>query len=249
MTFRLRLPGMAMTLAMMATAALAQMPAPVEPSQKESIKALIREVLRDQPELVLEALQAMEIRQQAAQERRVASLLAANRDQLERDPADIVEGNPKGDVTVVEFADYRCGYCKAVHPTVKEVVQSDGHIRLVYKQFPILGPQSVQAARAVLAAAKQGKGLEMHRGLMEARGDFSDDMIAEMARGLGIDTAKLTADMKTPQTLAHLQRTMELGRALDIKGTPAFIIGDALLPGAIDAGALRAAIAAIRKKA
>ena len=227
---------------------LAQTPAPVEPAQKEAIKALIREVLRDQPELVLEALQTLEAREQAAQEQRTASALATSRDKLERDPGDIVAGNPNGNITVVEFVDHRCGYCKSVAAHVAEVVKADGNVRLVHKQFPILGPQSVQAARAALAAIKQGKGLELHRALMESRGSFDDAMIMDTARKLGIDTARLATDMKAPEVLAQLQRTMELGRSLGIKGTPAFIIGDTLLPGAVDADTLRSVIAEARKK-
>ncbi len=221
---------------------------PLSTEQKAAVKALVREVLRENPELVLEALQTLESKQQAEQAAQATKMIAARRDALERDPADPVLGNPQGDVTIVEFFDYRCPYCKQVTDTLMKVVQADGKVRLVLKEYPILGPPSVQAALAALAAQRQGKYAEMHLALMAHRGTLDEKTLEKLAVDLKLDLPRLKADMDRPELKQRLQAVLLQGREIGATGTPAFVIGDRLIPGAVDAEALKVAIADARAK-
>lgn len=221
---------------------------PLTPAQADAVKALVRQVLRDNPELVMEALQTLEVKQQAEQAENAKKMIAASRASLERDPADPVLGNPNGDVTIVEFFDYRCPYCKQVADTVTKVIKADGKVRLVLKEYPILGPQSVQASLAALAAQRQGKYAELHDALMAHRGTIDDATIERLATAAKLDVARLKADMDSPELKQRLQAVLLQGREIGANGTPAFVIGDRMIPGAVDADALKAAIADVRAK-
>jgi protein-disulfide isomerase len=221
---------------------------PFTRAQQDAVKTLVRDVLRDNPELVYEALQALEAKQQTEQTERSQRMITASRAVLERDPADPVLGNPQGDVTIVEFFDYRCSYCKQVTETLLSVVKADGKIRLVLKEYPILGPPSVQAALAALAAQRQGKYAEMHTALMAHRGAIDDKTLEKIAGDLNLDLARWKADLDAPELKKRLQMVLLQGREIGASGTPAFIIGDRLIPGAVDAETLKAAIAAARAK-
>ncbi|KJV08553.1 hypothetical protein VZ95_17065 [Elstera litoralis] len=221
---------------------------PLTDAQKEAVKTLVREVLRDNPELVYEALQALEAKQQAEQTQRSQKMIAASRASLERDPADPVLGNPQGDVTIVEFFDYRCPYCKQAAETVAKVVKADGKVRLVLKEYPILGPQSVQASLAALAAQRQGKYEEMHDALMAQRGPLDEKAIEKIAGEVKLDMARFKADLDKPDLKQRLQAVLLQGREIGASGTPAFIIGDKMIPGAVDAETLKAAIAEARAR-
>jgi len=158
-----------------------------------------------------------------------------------------VGGNPKGDITVVEFFDYNCGYCKRVAPTVSAVLNNDPNVRIVYKEFAILGPQSLVAARAALAAKRQGKYHEFHDAMMSAE-QADGDSVTATARALGLDYEKLVKDMEDPKITEQLERNYRLATALGINGTPAFVIGDRLVPGAVDETTMMEIIAAERAK-
>lgn len=227
-------------------ASLAPAAEPLTDAQKEAVKTLVREVLRDNPELVYEALQALEAKQQAEQTQRSQKMIAASRASLERDPADPVLGNPQGDVTIVEFFDYRCPYCKQAAETVTKVVKADGKVRLVLKEYPILGPQSVQASLAALAAQRQGKYADMHEALMAQRGPLDEKAIEKIAGEVKLDMARFKADLERPDLKQRLQAVLLQGREIGASGTPAFIIGDKMIPGAVDAETLKAAIAEAR---
>jgi protein-disulfide isomerase len=166
---------------------------------------------------------------------------------LLHDASSPVGGNPAGDVTIVEFFDYNCSYCKRVAPTVKALIKSDPNIRVVYKEFAILGPPSVLAAKAALAAQRQGKYVPFHGALMSS-GRATDSTIAALAKNLGMDYGKLLKDMKDPAISKTLQRTYRLAGLLGINGTPAFIIGNQLVPGAISADALARMVRAERAR-
>lgn len=239
--------GAALGVGLMFTG-LAHAAEPLTDAQKEAVKTLVREVLRDNPELVYEALQALEAKQQAEQTERSQKMIAASRASLERDPADPVLGNPQGDVTIVEFFDYRCPYCKQAAETVTKVVKADGKVRLVLKEYPILGPQSVQAALAALAAQRQGKYAEMHDALMAQRGPLDDKVLEKIAGEVKLDLVRWKADLERPELKQRLQAVLLQGREIGATGTPAFIIGDKMIPGAVDAEALKAAIAEARAK-
>ncbi len=197
----------------------------------------------------VDALTLHQSRQKLAEEQRLQAVMVAQRETLARDPDAPVLGNPEGDVLIVEFFDYRCSYCRSVASTVRRTVEADGNIRLVMKEFPILGPPSVLAARAALAAAKQGKYKAFHFALMGQRGDMSLPYLLQVAGNLGLDVERLEQDMQAPDIDRALRRNLDLAQPLGINGTPAFVIGDTLFPGALSGERLRQLVAQNRAKA
>jgi protein-disulfide isomerase len=220
---------------------------PFTPDQQRAIEQIVREYLVSHPEVLMEALQAVEEKMRDEQDGRAKEALATRQKDLLEDAASPVGGNPKGDVTVVEFFDYRCPYCKQVHPAIVELLGQDQGIRFVYKEFPILGKESIFAGRAALAAQRQGKYQPFHDALMSLKGQLSNDAVLKAAAGAGLDVEKLKADMESPEIADALKRTYELAQALEIRGTPAFVIGGKLLPGAVDAATLKKRVAEARK--
>ncbi len=217
-------------------------------AQAGAVRDLVRETLFANPEIIAEALEIYQQRQEAEQaERAVAAILQHREALVSADDADVI-GNPDGDVTVVEFSDYQCGYCKRVLPGLIEAVESDGDVRLVIHELPILGPASVMAARAAEAARRQDLFPAFHVALMAMKGDVTEQAIMQTAAGVGLDTEKMRADMADPDLDQAFQRNIELARALGVSGTPAFVIGDALLPGAVSRAELEARIKAVREE-
>jgi protein-disulfide isomerase len=164
------------------------------------------------------------------------------------DPDSPVGGNPDGDVTLVEFADYNCAYCRRIAPTLVEAEAADPQLRIVYKEIPILGSDSVFAAKAALAARQQGKYVDFHRALMNVRGVAAEGLVFAMATKVGLDVEKLKTDMEAPQIEAAIDRNIALARALGINGTPSFVIGDQIVSGAIDLEAMQRLIARAREQ-
>jgi protein-disulfide isomerase len=220
---------------------------PFTPDQQRAIEQIVRDYLVGHPEVLMEALQAAEDKMKEDEEGRAKEALATRQKDLYQDPATPVGGNPKGDVTVVEFFDYRCPYCKQVHPSVVEMLGQDKGIRFVYKEFPILGKDSVFAGRAALAAQRQGKYESFHNALMALKGQLTSDVILKTAASTGLDVEKLKTDMEAPDVAEALKRNYELAQALEIRGTPAFVVGGKLLPGAVDAATLKKLVAEARK--
>ena len=173
--------------------------------------------------------------------------IVARRDELLNDPASPVGGNPDGDVTLVEFFDYQCPYCKTIFPSIQALLAEDRNLRYVFKEFPILGRASVFAARAALAARRQGKYLEFHTALMPARGKLTETRVMRLAEKVGLDVDRLRRDMADGTIDDSIRRNRELARALDVNGTPAFVIGDTVVPGAVDIDTLRSLIARERQ--
>lgn len=202
---------------------------------EDEIKSLVLEAIRENPEIVLEAVKLIEAREQELQAASAASLLSENRDALENDPNAPVLGNPEGDVTVVEFFDYNCPYCRRVKPQIEALLEADPNVRLVYREWPILGDGSVFAARAALASRKQGMYEEFHWALMGMATRATKASVIQVAEQIGLDVAQLQRDMQLPEIDAHLDASMKLSQALGFNGTPSFVIGDALVPGVIEA--------------
>jgi protein-disulfide isomerase len=219
----------------------------LSPQQKSAVDRQIHDYLVNHPEVLLEALKAAQQKsdQEAAEEAR--HVIAERRQELLNNSDDLVQGNPKGDVTIVEFFDYRCPYCKEIEPVLDALLLEDRKLRIVYKEFPILGPPSVFASRTALAAKKQGKYAAFHRAMMAAKGNISDETVLKVAASVGLDTEKIKADMGAPEIDRVLKANYELAEALQIQGTPGIIIGDTLIPGAVDIATLRKDIAAARK--
>jgi protein-disulfide isomerase len=241
-----KVPLMRATAILLATVSvlLSRAPALAEDATDARIKALVAETLRENPELILEALQALEARQAEAQAAAAKAVLDAERATLERDPNAPVLGNAEGDATIVEFFDYNCPYCKRAMPEVDALLAGDGKVRLALREWPILGEGSVFAARAALASRKQGKYVEMHTALMGMRGKVEADTVMRVAGEIGLDVGKLAADMKSPEVEEHIATSMRLAQALGFNGTPSFVVGDTLIPGFVERTRLAEAVAA-----
>jgi protein-disulfide isomerase len=218
------------------------------PEQKKAIEAIIRDYLSNNPEVLLDALQAGEDKLKSESKDKAAQALSARRRELLDDPETPVGGNPKGDVSVVEFFDYRCPYCKQVEPALEALLGQDKQLRFVYKEFPVLGADSITASRAALAARKQGKYDALHRALMSTKGQLDEATVLKVAQSAGLDGERLKRDMAAPEIDHALKANLQLAEALDIRGTPGFVIGDEIVPGAIDLETLKGLIAAARRK-
>ena len=174
--------------------------------------------------------------------------LAAHPEMLFDDPASPIGGNPDGDVTMVEFFDYRCGYCKGVQRTVAAALEQDPSLRVVFKELPVLGLVSVVAARAALAAHRQNpdKYVAFHGALMKSRDRLTKPSILRIARDMGFDAKRLEADMSSPEIDQAIERNLALATTLGILGTPAFVIGDKIVPGAVSLKTMKRLIARAR---
>jgi len=222
--------------------------AEVPAADKAATKQLIREVLQENPELLLEALDNLRKKMEAGDPAAAREGLSKLRKELERDPDTFIAGNPSGDVTIVEFFDYRCGYCKRTQPIIQQLLKNDGGIRLALKEFPILGPDSVVASRAAIAALKSPKYEAFHTALMAAQGPLSETRILRIATEAGLDSAALRKDMDDPKIKSIITRNHEIAQSLNISGTPSFIIGDTLVPGFVELEQLQELVAAARKQ-
>jgi protein-disulfide isomerase len=233
-------------LALAASAPAASAEDALTPEQKAAVEQLIRETIAKHPEIVLDALDKAQSRRDADAAAHEKEIIADARKELISDPASPVGGNPAGDVTIVEFFDYRCPYCKAIEPSLEALLKADGKLRIVYKEFPILGPASVYAARVALAAVPAGKYGDFHRAMMAVKGPIDEDVVRKTAEGVGLDMAKIEFDMESDAVSHAIAANMKLAQQLNVDGTPAFIIGDEMLPGPDGVAALREAIAKAR---
>jgi len=220
-------------------------PGAAEMTQAE-IKQLALEAILENPEIIRQAITLLQQRDEASSATQVQALLSKQRTLLERDPNAPVIGNNKGDVTVIEFFDYNCPYCKRAWSELNTVMAQDPDVRVVLREWPILGEASVYATRASLAARKQGMYVEFHNALMASKGRAQPASVMAIAKSVGLDTAQLKADMKSPEIDEHIETSMRLARALNFSGTPAYIIGDALAPGMVAADELKNMIAQAR---
>ncbi len=234
---------------LVATAALAA-PASAQENETLTDKGKLEQTIRDyllaHPEVIVEALEKYQAEQEKAAAEKQAQAIVERRDELTRAPDAPVLGNPDGNVTVVEFFDYRCPYCKTVAHTFIDLFEKDGNVRFVMKEFPILGEDSVFAAKAALAAHMQGKYREFHIALMDFKGKVTGADVRRLAADVGIDVARLEKDMQSPAIIDSINRNLSLGEAIGVRGTPAFVIGDQMIPGAISAEDMQKRIAAAR---
>jgi len=217
------------------------------PAQKEAVDRMIHDYLLAHPEVIVESIRAAQATAKLKREESAKQSITERRAELLSDASAPVAGNPQGDVTIVEFFDYRCPYCKQVEPHLEALLKEDPKLRIVYKEFPVLGPESVYASRMALAARKQGKYAQFHDAMMAAKGKITEDTVLDVARSVGIDVARAKTDMTAPDIQEMIKRNYALADALDIQGTPAFIVGDTLVPGATDLDNLRRLIAEARK--
>ena len=217
-----------------------------ERASEPKLEKTIEQYIRSHPEIVEEALNSLEAKRLREKEARIKQAILDNNDQLLHDPDSPIGGNPSGDVNVVEFFDYRCSYCKRVAPLIKTLQQQDSGVRIVYKEFPILGNTSIFAARAALAARAQGKYQAFHEAMFAFERDMTEWDVLSIAELVGLDRKKLEQDMLSPTLDNVIRRNRALATALSISGTPGFIIGEELYPGALSIESLKQLIAKAR---
>ncbi len=230
-------------LLLLAPPALAQ---GFSPEQRAEIVEILREALRRDPAILREALMAMEEAELRDRTEARRAAIEQNGDALFRDAADPVKGNPQGSLTIVEFFDARCGYCKQLHPAMEALVRRNPDLRVVMKDLPILGPNSVLASRALLAAQRQGRYGPLYDALLTLRGEPTEAVIRQHAERLGLDWARLRRDMDDPAIQRRLEANIQLARLLGVEGTPALVIGTTLVPGALELEQLERLVAEAR---
>ena len=208
----------------------------------------IRQFILNNPEVLIQALEKYQLKERDRQRQESAAAITTNRDKILNHPMTPVSGNKNGDVTIVEFFDYQCGFCKRTLPTMLEMIKQDKKLRVVWKELPILGPVSQIAARAAMAAHKQGKYVPFHIAVMGARGQLTTNKIFRLAKKVGLDVDRLKRDMKDPAIDTYLRNTIRLAQSIGINGTPGFIIGDKLVPGAIEKDRMMELIAKARSQ-
>jgi len=217
--------------------------------QKQAIGEIVKEYLLKNPEVLSEVVSELEKRQAEAQQVSQASAVQETKQTLLNAPHSYVAGNPSGDITLVEFFDYNCGYCKKALSDLLTLVKNDPKLRVVLKDFPVLGPDSVEASRVALAVKKQLQGQKLfdyHVKVLETRGRVNGERAMAVAKEMGVDMAKLQKDVESPDVRAALQENMALGDKLSLTGTPAFIIGEAVIPGAVGIEPLKQLIDNVR---
>ena len=219
-----------------------------EPLSRQALEQMIEQYIRSHPEVIEQSLQSLENKRAAEEQERQRAALATHQQELLNDPASPVSGNPAGDVTVVEFFDYRCGYCKKAASALTQLQQSDARVRVVYKDFPILGEPSEWAAKAALASNLQGKHRAFHEALLAAKDDLTKEQLFHIAQDTGLDVTRLDRDLSRPEWQSTIERNRILAKTLGISGTPAFIVGNDLVPGAVDLKTLQELVAHKRKQ-
>jgi len=248
MSHRASLAALVLTCAIFAALPLRPVAAAeIAPEQRQAIETIIRDYLMHNPDVLIEALRAAEEKANRDSDAKAAVVLKDRRGEVFDDPASPIGGNPQGDVTIVEFFDYRCPYCKQVQPALQKLLDQDRKLRFVYKEMPVLGAPSVTAAHAALAARLQGKYEHFHSAMMATKGQITDEVVYQVAGSVGLDVDQLKRDMGAPEIEQAVKANLALAKALDIHGTPGFIIGEHIVPGAIDLDALKDLVADARK--
>ena len=216
-------------------------------AQRAEIEDIIKDYLTNKhPEVMAEGMQNLQRKMHDAAEAKMKEGVNAAKEKIFNDPNSPVGGNPKGDVTVVEFYDFNCGYCKMSEEGVEKLLKDDKNVKFIYKDFPILGPVSVEAAKAAQASIKQGKFVAFHDALMNKKDHLSSEIIYQTAKDVGLDVEKLKKDMESYEVKTNLGNNMQLAQDLSIQGTPMFIVGDGIYPFAMDYEKLKQAVAAAR---
>ncbi|KUM28235.1 hypothetical protein AU467_34935 [Mesorhizobium loti] len=206
---------------------------------KDQLDQRIHDYILAHPEVIMEALQSLDARQREEEAAAAKAVLSSRADEIFRDKQSPVVGNAAGDVTLVEFFDYNCPYCRQMAPLMTQVMKDDPQLKVVYKEFPILGPDSIFAAKAALASDKQGKYAVFHNALFSTRTRVTEQVVLKVAADTGLDVARLKTDMQQPDIQSSIDRNAELAQALRITGTPGFVVGDQIFPGATDLATMK----------
>ena len=217
--------------------------------ERQGFRDEVRAYLLENPEVLMEAIAVLERRQQQNQSANDSELVASNADALFNDGYSFVGGNPDGDVTMVEFLDYRCTFCRRSHPEVTELIVADGNIRYIVKEFPVLGDQSVLASRfaiSVLINAGPSSYADMLDTLMTFRGSFTQAALKRLSDDMGLDTAVIMAGMNAEPVTTMITQNRALAQRMQINGTPGFIMGDQVIRGYVPLGDMQQIVAAMR---
>lgn len=233
--------GFALTLAGMACV-ISSLPAmAAEPLTKDEVRAIVREYIMENPKVILQSMDAMRAREEEERRAQQAQNLKSKQEELTKSPTSPVVGNPEGDVTVVEFFDYNCGYCHRVVPTLTKLIDEDKNVRLVLKEFPILSPQSDLAAKIAMAVwqVEKAKYWDVHNAFMKFSGPKEKESLLKLVAEAGVDRAKVEAKIDSKEIAEALEANQKLAVDLGIRGTPAFVVGTELVPGAVSFESLK----------
>jgi protein-disulfide isomerase len=201
-------------------------------TQRAAIEQTVEAYLIKNPQILMQMSELLEKQQTEAKTTQVRTAISENTEVIFRDKHGLETGNPKGDVTIVEFSDYNCPYCKRAFNDLTKLLGSDTKVRVVFKEFPIFGERSEGAARVAIAAKGQDKYFEMHTALLKNRGQNTEKTALGLADKLGLDMDKLKKDMASDEVAMIIKETRELGTKLGIQGTPFYLVGDRIIPGA-----------------
>lgn len=218
-------------------------------AQRAEIGEIVRDYLLANPEVMIEVQEALEAQRTAEEDERRKDVIATASDDLFRDPSDPVLGNPAGDVTIVEFFDYNCGFCRRAMEDMNALIETDPNLRFVLKEFPILGEDSQAAHMVALAFNRlmpQSYG-EFHEQLMNVDGRANEQSAIRIAVALGADEDALRQEMANPANARSVETTYLLAEALGITGTPSYVVGNQMVPGALGEQTLRDKIAEVRE--
>jgi protein-disulfide isomerase len=218
--------------------------------QKTELQSIIREYLVQHPEVLQEAMAELEKRQVAAEAEKTKAAVKNNAQTLFDSSRQVVVGNAQGDVTLVEFFDYNCGYCKRALTDLTDLMKDDSKLRVVLKEFPVLGPGSQEAAQVAIAARMQDKSgkkyFDFHQRLLSGRGQADRARALAAAKEAGFDMAKLERDMASPEVKATIEENMKLAEQLGLNGTPSYVVGSDVVVGAVGLEALKGKVKAAR---
>ncbi len=242
------MPALRSALAPALAAALA-LPAAAEGLTEADVKRLALEAILENPEVLMEAVEILKERQEAQAAAAQVAMIAELRPLLENDPNAPVLGNPQGDVTLVEFFDYNCPYCKDAATDLRKLIEGDPGLRVVMREFPILGEGSLAAAKAALAAREQGLYEAFHWALMAHRARKDEATVMRIAAEVGLDLDRLRADMESAEVAEHIRTSQDLAQTVGFNGTPAFVIGSEGVPGRVPLSEMRALVAMARAEA
>jgi protein-disulfide isomerase len=220
-------------------------------AERAAFRAEIRSYLLENPEVLMEAIGVLEQREQAAKANNDVAMAQNNAALLFDDGHSFVGGNPDGDITIVEFMDYRCGYCKKAHPDVASLITADGNIRYIIKEFPILGDASELASRFAIAVKIVGGEAaykEAHDTLMEFRGEMTNESLGRLATSLGLSAADITVTMNSAEVNQIINDNRLLGQAMQITGTPTFVVQDQMLRGYVPQAQMAQIVARVREQ-
>ena len=219
------------------------------PEQRRDIEAIIKDYLINNPEVMVEIQTSLESKMEKIQNEKMQVSIKENAKELFQSASAPIAGNPKGDVTVIEFFDYNCGYCKKAFPELATVIQKDKNVKVILKEFPILSKGSEEAAKVALAAKMQGKYWEFHRAILEAPGQANEATALKVAEKVGLDMPRLKKDMASAEVKTEIDDTRKLAQKMGIQGTPHFLVADRVIAGAPEdlAGRIAQLVDEVRK--